>query len=56
MDSGDLDQDGDKDIIFGAAYSPVGMIANHEEKFLELVKEGPPLLFLENNLGDQRIR
>jgi hypothetical protein len=48
MDSGDLDQDGDKDIILGAAYSPVGMIANHEDRYLKLVKDGPALLYLEN--------
>ncbi|MBH52823.1 MAG: hypothetical protein CMI18_00555 [Opitutaceae bacterium] len=47
-DSGDLDKNGDKDIILGAAYSPVGMIANHGEKYRKLVEEGPPILFLEN--------
>jgi len=50
MDSGDFDGDGDKDIIIGATYSPVGMMANHEETFLKLVKEGPALLVLENQI------
>ena len=52
MDSGDLDGDGDKDIVLGAAYSPVGMMENHEDKFLQLVEDGPPLIFLENTTRD----
>ena len=48
MDSGDIDADGDKDLILGAAYSPVGMKENHEEKYEKWLKEGPALLVLDN--------
>lgn len=48
MDSGDIDADGDKDLILGAAYSPVGMKENHEEKYEQWLKEGPAILILDN--------
>lgn len=48
MDSGDIDADGDKDLILGAAYSPVGMKENHEEKYEKWLKEGPAILVLDN--------
>ena len=50
MDSGDFDGDGDKDIIIGATYLPVGMLAMPKETWLKLVKEGPALLVLENQI------
>ncbi|MGE4658901.1 MAG: VCBS repeat-containing protein [Gammaproteobacteria bacterium] len=49
MDIGDIDGDGDVDIVLGGAYLPLGM-ASHPEQLDELLENGPPLLILENTL------
>ncbi len=48
IDSGDADGDGDRDIVLGAAYLPVGMRDGHMETFERLARDGPPILVLEN--------
>ena len=49
MDIGDVDGDGDIDVVLGGGYIPTGMFA-HMDLYSELVETGPPILILKNTL------
>lgn len=52
MDTGDLDQDGDEDIVLAAGYITTGLMYDNEELLKEMVQNWPALLFLENKTID----
>ena len=48
MDSGDLDGDGDMDIILAAGYVTMGLLYDNKDLLEEMISDWPPLLYLEN--------
>lgn len=52
MSAGDLDQDGDVDLVLGAGYVQVGMSISHPDLMNDMVETGKSLLFLNNQTID----
>lgn len=53
LDSGDLDGDGYPDLVLGAGYSPVGLRFKYPELLDQMMREGPALLVLKNQLASR---
>jgi hypothetical protein len=49
MDSADVDGDGHRDLILGAAYIDQGIAPRHADRYKELARQGQSLLFLYNS-------
>jgi hypothetical protein len=51
MDSADINGDGYRDLILGAAYIGNGIAPRYEDRYKALAQQSQPLLFLYNNSG-----
>ena len=48
MDRGDVDADGDQDLLLGAAHIQLGVAPSVKDRYLSLIESAPSFLVLEN--------